>query len=126
MRMRETPPSEYVLEIVTPRTNAARLSPAEHFFSTLALQVGDEATTVIGRCSGQHWCKPHRNRNRRIDRRSQLKCLLKFGQLGREIGQLLRQARMHAEGTAHAGPQHVVNVARELANSLANPSGLWA
>ena len=30
-------PAEHVLEIVTPRTNAARLSAAEHLFGTLVL-----------------------------------------------------------------------------------------
>jgi hypothetical protein len=38
--MNSAAPSEHVLEVVTPRTNAARLSPAEHFFAALALQVG--------------------------------------------------------------------------------------
>src|SRR6478672_2912565 len=35
--MPESEPAEYVLEIVTPRTNAARLSAAENLFSALAL-----------------------------------------------------------------------------------------
>src|SRR2546426_7655465 len=40
MRLNNVQPSECVLEIVTPRTNAARLSPAEHLFSALVLQAG--------------------------------------------------------------------------------------
>jgi hypothetical protein len=40
MRMKDIQPSECVLEIVTPRTNAARLSPAEHLIGALVLQAG--------------------------------------------------------------------------------------
>ena len=32
--------SEHVLEVVTPRTNTARLSPAEHLFAALVLRSG--------------------------------------------------------------------------------------
>ncbi len=39
-RVSERGPAEHVLEVVTPRTNAARLSPAEHLFGALVLQAG--------------------------------------------------------------------------------------
>jgi hypothetical protein len=44
--MSEPEPAEYVFEIVTPRTNAARLSAAENLFSALALAHGREAEPI--------------------------------------------------------------------------------
>jgi hypothetical protein len=44
--MSEPEPAEYVLEIVTPRTNAARLSAAENLFSALALAHGRQADPI--------------------------------------------------------------------------------
>src|SRR5579871_770337 len=44
--MAEHEPAEYVLEIVTPRTNAARLSAAEDLFNALALAHGREADSI--------------------------------------------------------------------------------
>jgi DNA helicase HerA-like ATPase len=42
-QMKDKPCSEYMLEVVTPRTNAARLSPAEHLFAALVLRSGGAA-----------------------------------------------------------------------------------
>ncbi|HEY2595099.1 MAG TPA: hypothetical protein VGK33_14495, partial [Chloroflexota bacterium] len=44
--MPEQEPAEHVLEIVTPRTNAARLSAAENLFSALALARGRKADPI--------------------------------------------------------------------------------
>src|ERR1700694_1325191 len=39
-------PAEHVLEVVTPRTNAARLSPAEHLLGAVAVHAGMDGGPV--------------------------------------------------------------------------------
>ena len=71
--MNSAAPSEHVLEIVTPRTNAARLSPAEHFFAAVAQHVGTLGQQS-GFCRDQRGCRlpslsgAHRNSKRAAPR----------------------------------------------------------
>jgi hypothetical protein len=44
--MAEHEPADHLLEIVTPRTNAARLSAAENLFSALALAHGQKSNPI--------------------------------------------------------------------------------
>lgn len=46
MSRADNPPAEQVLEVVTPRTNAARLNAAEHLFGSLAIPSGGSAEPV--------------------------------------------------------------------------------
>ena len=50
-RLKETAPAEQVLEVVTPRTNAARLNAAERLFGSLVLASGP-ARSRRARCAG--------------------------------------------------------------------------
>ena len=53
-RLRPVSPAEHVLEVVTPRTNAARLSSAEHLFGALGVgAAGDHepvSLEIVGDC----------------------------------------------------------------------------
>ena len=53
-RLRPVTPAEHVLEVVTPRTNAARLSSAEHLFGALGVgAAGDHepvSLEIVGDC----------------------------------------------------------------------------
>ena len=53
-RLRPVTPAEHVLEVVTPRTNAARLSSAEHLFGALGVGAAGNhepvSLEVVGDC----------------------------------------------------------------------------
>jgi hypothetical protein len=51
-KIRHTDPAEHLLEVVTPRTNAARLSPAEHLFAAIGVQADMDDAPVAFEITG--------------------------------------------------------------------------
>src|SRR5438093_12153124 len=51
-KLRATDPAVHVLEIVTPRTNAARLSPAEHLFAAIGVRAAMDDAPVAFEITG--------------------------------------------------------------------------
>src|SRR5207245_3924504 len=45
-------PAEHVLEVITPRTNAARLSPAEHLFGAIGVHAAMDDGSVAFEITG--------------------------------------------------------------------------
>ena len=51
-KVRAKDPAEHVLEVVTPRTNAARLSPAEHLFASIGVHAAMDDAPVAFEITG--------------------------------------------------------------------------